>query len=427
MGLVNDRNNGNASNHILAVEINTVQNNEFGDINSNHVGININGVHSMNSSSAGYYDDKTGNFYNLTLMSSEVMRVWVHYDEESMKLGVTLAPVRMAKPAMPMVSATCNLSQVLSKVSFIGFSSATGMVNTRHYILGWSFGMNASAPPIDTAKLPRLPRVGPKDDSRFLEIILPLATVSFLLTVSMVAFLLVRRHLSGSLDKYLYGCDDPDLRVTLNWTQRFQIIRGIVSSLHYLHEECEKVIIHRDVKASNVLLDNEMNGRLGDFGLARLYDHGVDPQTTNVLLDNEMNVARTGKATPLTDVYAFGVFMLEVTCGRRPLKQSTEDNQLMLLDWVLDHWQKGLLTDTMDVRLQGDYDINEACLVLKLGLLCSHPYRNSRPNMRQVLEYLSGDKPLPELSSTNLSFHVMSMMQNEGFDDYIMYKCQNSV
>lgn len=130
-------------------------------------------------------------------------------------------------------------------------------------------------------------------------------------------------------------------------------------------------------------------------------------------------IARTGKATPPTDVHAFGVFMLEVTCGRKPLKQSTEDNQLMLLDWVLDHWQKGRLTDTVDVRLQGNYDISEACLCLKLGLLCSHPFRNSKPSLQQVLNYLNGDTPLPELSSTNLSLHVMSMMQNEGFDDYI--------
>lgn len=74
----------------------------------------------------------------------------------------------------------------------------------------------------------------------------------------------------------------------------------------------------------------------------------------------------------------------------------------------------------MDTKLQGDYDVDEVCLVLKLGLLCSHPFRNSRPNMRQVLEYLNGDKPLPDLSPGNLSFHVMSMIQNEGFDDSVM-------
>jgi hypothetical protein len=119
-------------------------------------------------------------------------------------------------------------------------------------------------------------------------------------------------------------------------------------------------------------------------------------------------------------VYAFGVFVLEVICGRRPINQSTEDNQLMLVDWVLEHWQKGLLTDTVNTKLQGEYDTDEACLLLKLGLLCSHSFRNSRPNMRQVLEYLNGDKPLPELSPANWSYYVMSMMQNEGFDDCIM-------
>ncbi|CAN6222369.1 unnamed protein product [Urochloa humidicola] len=531
MGLVNDRDNGNASNHILAVELDTVQNNEFNDIDSNHVGININGLNSMNSSSAGYYDDKSVNFYNLTLMSSEVMRVWIDYDGEAKRLDVTLAPVKMAKPVRPLVSSTHDLSQVLTDMSFIGFSSATGMVNTRHYILGWSFGMHVPAPPIDVAKLPRLPRVGPKKDSRVLEIILPLATASFFLTVSIIAFLAMQRHAryaevredweeefgahrfsykdlfrategfkdkhllgvggfgrvykgllpvskleiavkrvshdskqgmkefiaevvsigrlqhrnlvkligycrrkgelllvyeymsNGSLDKYLFSNYDDDHNLTLDWSQRFQIIRGIAAGLHYLHEEWEKVIIHRDIKASNVLLDNQMNGRLGDFGLARLYDHGVDPQTTHVvgtLGYIAPELARTGKATPVTDVYAFGVFVLEVTCGRRPINQSAEDNQLMLVDWVLEHWQKGLLTDTMDIKLQGRYDIDEACLLLKLGLLCSHPFRNSRPSMRQVLEYLNGDKPLPELSPANLSYYVMSMMQNEGFDDCIM-------
>ncbi|KAI9083796.1 hypothetical protein K1719_034264 [Acacia pycnantha] len=84
---------------------------------------------------------------------------------------------------------------------------------------------------------------------------------------------------NGSLDKYLFN--QPS--VTLNWMQRFRIIKGVASGLCYLHEEWEQVVVHRDIKASNVLLDSELNGRLGDFGLARLYDHGTDPATTHVV------------------------------------------------------------------------------------------------------------------------------------------------
>ena len=84
---------------------------------------------------------------------------------------------------------------------------------------------------------------------------------------------------NGSLDKYLY--DQPE--VSLNWSQRFVVLKGVASGLSYLHAEWEQIVIHRDVKASNVLLDGELNGRLGDFGLARLYDHGTDPQTTHVV------------------------------------------------------------------------------------------------------------------------------------------------
>lgn len=528
MGLANIDDNGNATNRFFAAEIDTVENVEFQDINNNHVGVDINGLHSLEAHAAGYYDDTNGSFHGMNLISGEVMQAWVDYDGEAARINVTIAPIAVTKPVRPLVSARCNLSNVLREPSYIGFSSATGPINSHHYILGWSFAMDGFAPAIDIAKLPKLPRLGPKPRSKVLEILVPIATAAFIVTLGTLVVVVVRRRMryaelredwevdfgphrfsykdlfhatdgfedkhllgkggfgrvyrgllpkskvevavkrvshesrqgmkefvaevasigrirhrnlvqllgycrrkgelllvydymsNGSLDKYLhYEVERP----TLDWAQRFQIIKGVASGLLYLHEKWDKVVVHRDIKASNVLLDKEMNGRLGDFGLARLYDHGTDPQTTHMVgtmgyLAPEL--LRTGKASPLTDVFAFGTFLLEVTCGQRPIKEGAQGDQLLLVDWVLDHWHNGTLLETVDTRLQGNYNTDEAYLVLKLGLLCSHPSASSRPNMQNVLDYLDGHAPVPELASTPLSFNILALLQNKGLDPYIV-------
>lgn len=524
LGLTNDHNNGKATNHFFAVELDTSQNDEFKDINNNHVGIDINGLNSVNSSKAGYYDDSDGNLHNLTLTSYKMMQVWVEYNRDSTHIDVTLAPLYMAKPIKPILSTTYNLSRVLTDMVYVGFSASTGTIISQQYVLGWSFGVNRPAPTIDITKLPKLPRQGPKPRSKVLEIVLPIGTAAFVIFVGAIVVLFVRRRLrytelrenwevefgphrfsykdlvhatkgfksenllgaggfgrvykgvlqvskleiavkrishdskqgmkefvaevvsigrlqhrnlvklhgycrrkgelilvyeymsNGSLDKYLY---DQEKKPTLTWSQRFQIIKGIASGLLYLHEEWEKVVLHRDIKPSNVLLDDEFNGRLGDFGLARLYEHGTDPQTTHVIgtigyLAPEL--ARTSKATPLTDVFSFGMFILEVTCGRKPIDRTAQGNHLVLVDWVLDCWRQGFLVDAVDTRLQGAYNADEACLALKLGLLSSHPFINLRPNMREVMQYLDGNMPPPELNPGHMSFHMLCLMQNKGFD-----------
>uniref|UniRef100_A0ACD5ZP44 Uncharacterized protein n=1 Tax=Avena sativa TaxID=4498 RepID=A0ACD5ZP44_AVESA len=528
LGLTDIQNNGNDSNHFFAVELDTIQNKEYSDLNANHAGANVNGLTSLQSYYAGYFDDKDGNFRNLSLISRQAMQVWVDYDHKVAEITVAMAPVKVNRPVKPLFTATYNLTTVVTDVAYVGFSSATGTINVRHYVLGWSFAMNGPALAIDIAKLPKLPRVGPKPRSKVLEIVLPIATGAFVLILGTIVVLVLRRrfryaelredwevefgprrfayrdlyrategfnntHLlgiggfgrvykgvlpasklevavkkvahdskqgikefiaevvsigrlqhrnlapllgycrrkselflvyeymsNGSVDKYLHGREDKPI---LNWTSRWRIIKGIASCLVYLHEEWEKVVIHRDIKASNVLLDSDMNGRLGDFGLARLYDHDADPQTTHVVgtigyLAPELG--HTSKATPLTDVFAFGVFILEVTCGQRPVRASLQDSQVLLVEWVLEQWNKGSLLDTVDKGLEGNYNAAEACVALKLGLLCSHPFANARPTMRQVMQYLEGDMPLPEMTPTDLSFQMMTIMQNEGFDQFIM-------
>ncbi|XXG54506.1 hypothetical protein AAC387_Pa03g2369 [Persea americana] len=202
---------------------------------------------------------------------------------------------------------------------------------------------------------------------------------------------------NGSLDMFLF--DQP--KETLNWHQRVGIIKGVASGLLYLHEGWEKVVLHRDIKASNVLLDGEFNGRLGDFGLARLYDHGTNPQTTHIVGTMGYiapELPRTGKATTSTDVFSFGAFMLEVACGKRPVGLRESPDETILVDWVLQCWKRDEIVEARDARLGNGYVKEEMELVLKLGLLCSHPMAASRPSMRQVMQFLDGDCAMPELS-----------------------------
>ncbi|KAJ8636692.1 hypothetical protein MRB53_010959 [Persea americana] len=223
---------------------------------------------------------------------------------------------------------------------------------------------------------------------------------------------------NGSLDKFLFNEDR-----TLGWAQRFQIVKGVASGLLYLHEEWEQVVVHRDIKAGNVLLDSELNGRLGDFGLSRMYDHGTDPHTTHLVgtpgyLAPEL--ARTGKGTTATDTFAFGVFLLEVACGKRPINQHQSGEELMLVDWVSECWKRAEILEAKDPKLGSDYAIEEMELVLKLGLLCSHPKPVARPIMRQVVQMLDGDFSLPELSLQCFDISVLAVMQMEYTDDIFM-------
>ncbi|CAN8272588.1 unnamed protein product [Cochlearia groenlandica] len=513
LGLFSNINNGRDSNHAFAVEFDTIMNLEFNDTNDNHVGIDINSLNSVKSSRAGYWE-KNGQFRNLTLISRKRMQVWVDYDGRTHKIDVNMAPFGENKPRKPLISIVKDLSSVFLQDMYLGFSSSTGYVLSKHFLFGWSFQVKGrESPLLVLSKLPKFPRVGPTKIRTFYKNGLPLISLLLipLLFITSLVFLvrfiskrrrkfaeeledweknfgktrlrfkdlyyatrgfkellgsggfgrvykgvmaatkkdiavkrvsnesrqglkefvaeivsigrMSHRNLvpllgycrrrdelllvydympNGSLDKYLYNSP----KATLDWKQRFQVIKGVASGLFYLHEEWEQVVIHRDVKPSNVLLDSEYNGRLGDFGLARLCDPGLESQTTHIvgtwgyLAPDHI---RSGRATTTTDVFAFGVLLLEVACGRRPIEVEAESGErVLLVDWVLGFWIEGNILDAKDPNLGPKYDQKEVEMVLKLGLLCSHSNPSVRPTMRHVLHYLRGDLMLPDFSSLDL-------------------------
>lgn len=196
---------------------------------------------------------------------------------------------------------------------------------------------------------------------------------------------------NGSLDKMLYK--EPERGKLLSWSHRQNIALGLASVLVYLHQECEQRVIHRDIKAGNILLDGNFNPRLGDFGLAKLMDHDKGPVST--LTAGTMGYLapeylQYGKATDKTDVFSYGVVVLGVACGRRPIEREGS-KMLNLIDWVWGLHSEGKVIEAADKRLNGEFEEEEMRKLLILGLSCANPDSAERPSMRRVLQILNNE------------------------------------
>ncbi|CAI0378779.1 unnamed protein product [Linum tenue] len=205
----------------------------------------------------------------------------------------------------------------------------------------------------------------------------------------------------GSLDKALHHPHDGGV---LSWTQRRNVAVGLASALTYLHQECEQQVIHRDIKSSNVMLDANFNARLGDFGLARLMDHDKSPVST--LTAGTMGYLAPeylhyGKATEKTDVFSYGVVLLEVACGRRPIEREPESQGMVnLVDWVWGLYGEGRVVEAADDRLKGQFETEEMKKMLMVGLSCANPDGGERPTMRRVLQMLNGEVEVKVLAKS---------------------------
>ncbi|KAL5197581.1 hypothetical protein ABZP36_001093 [Zizania latifolia] len=203
---------------------------------------------------------------------------------------------------------------------------------------------------------------------------------------------------NGSLDAHLYRDDGSG---TLPWPSRYEIALGLGSALLYLHSGCDKCVVHRDIKPSNVMLDSSFAAKLGDFGLAKLVDHGETSQTTVLAgtmgyMDPEY--AASGKASTASDVYSFGIVLLEICCGRKPVMLlPPQEIKAKLLEWVWDLHGRGTILEAADERLQGEFDAKQMECVMIVGLWCAHPDHGVRPSIKQALGALQFEAPLPRL------------------------------
>ncbi|KAM5586128.1 L-type lectin-domain containing receptor kinase IX.1 [Rosa sericea] len=202
---------------------------------------------------------------------------------------------------------------------------------------------------------------------------------------------------NSSLDFHLFKAQS-----LLIWEVRYRIALGLASGLLYLHEEWEQCVLHRDIKSSNVMLDSNFNAKLGDFGLARLVDHGKQSQTT-VLAGTMGYMApeyiTTGKASRESDVYSFGVVALEIACGRKPIDSRFESDQISMVEWISELYAEGKVLEAADPKLCGEFDDKQMECLLIVGLWCAHFNHNIRPSIQQAIQVLNFKLPLPILPS----------------------------
>ncbi|XVE72176.1 hypothetical protein DITRI_Ditri11bG0017700 [Diplodiscus trichospermus] len=506
LGLTNSSTDGLSSNNLVAIELDTFKQ-DF-DPDDNHIGLNINSVHSNKTvplSEFGIQIAPNGTKFHV---------VWIQYDGKNKSMQVYMAEQEdvssptPSKPSKPVLSADLDLSSLVKQHSYLGFSASTGSHVQLNCVLRWNLtiemlpdgkkGKNRgliglaigvpllvlfllgiggltyywykkwkarSDPNILGAlkSLPGTPRefrfrdlkkatnnfddkhklgeggfgvvykgllqnenlqIAVKKFSRDIkgkdDFLAELTIINRLRHKHLVRLLgwchknsmllLVYDYmLNGSLDTHIF-CG-PE-KATLNWNLRYKIISGVASALHYLHNEYDQKVVHRDLKASNILLDSNFNARLGDFGLARALENektsyaeleGV-PGTMGYIAPECFHTAR---ATTESDVYAFGAVLLEVVCGQRPWTKIGEFQ--LLVDWIWWLHRERRILDAVDERLGNDYVAEEAERLLLLGLACSHPIASERPKTQAILQIISGSMAVPHVPPLKPAFVWPSM------------------
>ncbi|CAA2991703.1 probable LRR receptor-like serine threonine-kinase At1g56140 isoform X1 [Olea europaea subsp. europaea] len=202
--------------------------------------------------------------------------------------------------------------------------------------------------------------------------------------------LLVYEYLKNrSLDLIVYGKSD----LFLNWSARFQIILGIARGLQYLHEDSHMRIIHRDIKASNILLDDKFQPRIGDFGLARFFPEDQAYLSTNfagTLGYTAPEYAIRGELSEKADIYSFGVLVLEIISCRKNTNLTLPSEMQYLPEYAWKLYKHSRLNDLIDPRIREDGIVEKEVMhAIHVAFFCLHPQASSRPAMSEIVAMLT--------------------------------------
>ncbi|XP_052727915.1 probable LRR receptor-like serine/threonine-protein kinase RFK1 isoform X8 [Vigna angularis] len=201
---------------------------------------------------------------------------------------------------------------------------------------------------------------------------------------------------NNSLAQALFSSKD---QLNLDWPTRLRICIGIAKGLAFLHEESRLKIVHRDIKATNVLLDGNLNPKISDFGLARLDDEEKTHITTRIagtIGYMAPEYALWGRLSYKADVYSYGVVVLEVVSGKSNNNYMPSDNRVCLLDKACHLQRTESLIELVDERLGSEIKPTEAIILMKVALLCTDVSPSHRPTMSEVVRMLEGRARIPD-------------------------------